>query len=49
MKEDYPMLWIWAGMAFLFGTLFGALVAAVFLLEDRELKELRREDHENLC
>ena len=42
------MLWIWAGMAFLFGTLFGALVAAVFLLEDRELKELRREDHENL-
>ena len=42
------MLWFWAAMAFLFGTLFGALVAAVFLLEDRELKWKEDDDHENV-
>jgi len=42
------MLWFWAVMAFLFGSLFGALVAAVFLLEDRELKSIRRDDDEDI-
>ena len=42
------MLWFWAVMAFLFGSLFGALVTAVFLLEDRELKSMRRDDDENI-
>ena len=42
------MLWFWAGMAFLFGTPFGALVAAVFLLENRELKWKEDYDHENV-
>ena len=41
------MLWFWAAMAFLFGMLFGALVAAVLLLEDRELKNLGREEDED--
>ena len=42
------MLWFWAVMAFLFGSLFGALVAAVFILEDRELKKLGRDDDEDI-
>ena len=42
------MLWFWAAMAFLFGMLFGALVAAVLLLEDRELKWKEEEDDEDL-
>ena len=42
------MLWFWAAMAFLFGMLFGALVAAVFLLEDRELKNLGRDEDEDI-
>ena len=42
------MLWFWAVMAFLFGTLFGALVAAVFLLEDRELRWKERNEDENI-
>ena len=42
------MLWFWAVMAFLFGSLFGALGAAVFLLEDRELKSIRRDEDEDI-
>ena len=42
------MLWFWAVMAFLFGSLFGALVAAVFILEDRELKKLGRDEDEDI-
>ena len=42
------MLWFWAVMAFLFGSLFGALIAGVFLLEDRELKKIGRDDDEDL-
>ena len=42
------MLWFWAVMAFLFGALFGALVAAVFILEDRELKKLGRHEDEDI-
>ena len=42
------MLWFWAVMAFLFGALFGALVAAVFILEDRELKKLGRDEDEDI-
>ena len=42
------MLWFWAVMDFLFGSLFGALVAAVFILEDRELKKLGRDDDEDI-
>ena len=42
------MLWFWAVMAFLFGALFGALVAAVFILEDRELKKIGREKDEDI-
>ena len=42
------MLWFWAVMAFLFGALFGALVAAVFLLEDRKLNSIRRDDDEDI-
>ena len=41
------MLWFWAVMAFLFGARFGALVAAVFILEDRELKKLGRDEDED--
>ena len=41
------MLWFWAAMAFLFGTLFGALIAAVFLLEERE-QRWKEDDHENI-
>ena len=42
------MLWFWAVMAFLFGSLFGALVAAVFILEDHELKLMRRDEDEDI-
>ena len=42
------MLWFWAVMAFLFGAPFGALVAAVFILEDRELKKLGRDEDEDI-
>ena len=42
------MLWFWAAMAFLFGMLFGALMAAVLLLEDRELKWKEENEDEDI-
>ena len=42
------MLWFWAVMAFLFGSLFGALIAAVFLLEDHELKKIKEVEDEDI-